>query len=265
MPKNEILIVGDSFTAGVNPRDKNGSSLWPKGGPMINPAFPLWPELFAKKLNMSYRNLACGGRGNQWIYNRVVDNYDGEKLIVVLWSDYDRLDFEKETITLRLDLKKDAFKVNKFYSSLNSARTIERRGKVFDVLHDAGLIDPKYNFEKSIRLVLSFQNFCEVNDVRYFHAQGFHPTSLPSTVFSQHDFLKYFINLKIAWGINDEHFLGWPMFNEIGGFTITDKLDELDPERKRLRVSDEDTHPNIEGNQVIANIFYHFYQGLYND
>ena len=67
MPKNEILIVGDSFTAGVNPRDKNGSSLWPKGGPMINPAFPLWPELFAKKLNMSYRNLACGGRGNQWI------------------------------------------------------------------------------------------------------------------------------------------------------------------------------------------------------
>jgi len=71
--KNQILMVGDSWTAGTRIQAL-GFNTW-----------PIWPELIAKKLNMTFKNYADGGRGNEFIYNQVIDNYDGEELIIVLW------------------------------------------------------------------------------------------------------------------------------------------------------------------------------------
>ena len=90
MSSKNILCCGDSWTAGQTTGD----------GPMVCDFFPLWPEVLAEKLNMGYVNLGCGGRGNEWIYNRIVDNWNGEKIIIVLWAHWDRWDFWKETFIL---------------------------------------------------------------------------------------------------------------------------------------------------------------------
>ena len=60
----------------------------------------------------------------------------------------------------------------------------------------------------------------------------------------------------IFYKMNEDHFYGWPMFSQIGGFRLSDKLNEVDPERKNLRISDEDTHPNTEGHKFIAELLY---------
>ena len=56
-----------------------------------------------------------------------------------------------------------------------------------------------------------------------------------------------------------DNFIGWPIFNSMGGFTIADKLDEhgLD-----LYISRADRHPNKEGHEMIAQLFYDRYRML---
>ena len=44
---------------------------------------------------------------------------------------------------------------------------------------------------------------------------------------------------------------------------MSDKLNKIDPEMKKLRVSDKDTHPNTEGHKFIAELLYDHYVKLY--
>ena len=67
----------------------------------------------------------------------------------------------------------------------------------------------------------------------------------------------------IFYKINEDHFYGWPMFHQIGGFNLSNKLNEADPEQKNLRISAEDTHPNTEGHKFIAELLYDHYESVY--
>ena len=83
--------------------------------------------------------------------------------------------------------------------------------------------------------------------------QAFHTSPVRKDILDSPQF--DFINSK---------FMGWPMYREIGGKTMWDKLDEVDPEQVRLRVSSEDLHPNGEGHEYMAEIFYNKYRKIYN-
>ena len=54
--------------------------------------------------------------------------------------------------------------------------------------------------------------------------------------------------------------LGWPILEDIGGWTIDTWLDKVDGSKKRgkskLRISETDSHPNEEGHKRIANKLY---------
>ena len=63
--------------------------------------------------------------------------------------------------------------------------------------------------------------------------------------------------------IDRKKFVGWPMYRELGGSTIWDKLDEVDPDWIKLRVSKEDLHPNDKGHEYIAEILYDAYKKIY--
>ena len=62
--------------------------------------FPVWPELLAKELDMRCINLGKRGLGNDYILNSIIDKLATEKnkvgLVVVMWSDFARIDFEVE-------------------------------------------------------------------------------------------------------------------------------------------------------------------------
>ncbi len=79
----------------------------------------------------------------------------------------------------------------------------------------------------------------------------------------QTNLIHNFIDHPLLDSILEKHFLGWPIYREIGGKTMWDKLNEVDPTMTKLRVSALDTHPNDEGHEYIAEFLYDKYKEIY--
>ena len=47
--------------------------------------------------------------------------------------------------------------------------------------------------------------------------------------------------------IDESRFVGWPIFENIGGWCINDVLNNSDD----VRISEEDWHPNNKGHEII--------------
>jgi hypothetical protein len=251
---DRILCIGDNWTAGTIENDVPVDQ-------MVSDLFPLWPELLAEKMNMGYVNLSCGGRGNEWIYNRVIDNWNGEKIVIVLWAQWDRWDFCRETFILNQFSKGTSIGLQS-----NKKEILARRKMVQDALLKADFVSAKHNLEKSMRWMYSLQNFCKVNNIKYIQGQTFYP----SITTAGWGGLQHFAENKIHTHIDEDNFIGWPIYPKLGGFTMSDKLNEVDPEMKDLRVSDDDgtyrwgkTNPNEDGHKLIAKVLYDYYQNLY--
>ena len=230
-----LIASGDSWTAGSY-RQKLDS-------------FPYWPEILADKLDMNFINVGLGGKGNEFIYARMIDKLCETKKIglsVCLWSHVDRWDLWRCT-----------FPINpKYRNNINDWRYYERHNKFIDALHEHGdLVDGGYNLLKSIRWYHAFQNHCELQNIPYLQMQAFNsgPDMFRKELFDsrQFDFIK------------DNKFVGWPMYRQLGGSTMWDELDDVDPEQVKLRVSKEDLHPNREGHEYMAEILYDKYMEIY--
>ena len=249
-----LIASGDSWTAGTNVRDQYGKAVfWVNGkknpSKYVNPEFPLWPEVLAKNLGMKYLNVGRGGSGNEFIYNRMIDalvEEDNIGFAVCFWSHFDRVDFAKHTIKLNpmiLDSFKDTF----------PKHLKIKQQEVIDVMYKHDMADGIWNFEKSLRWMLAFQNHCEASNIPYIQAQAFYPTF-------QEECPRLLLEHPIYDHIKENHFIGWPIYKELGGFSLSDKIGN------NLRVNwPIDMHPNQEGHELIANVFYNRYQELYDD
>ena len=99
----------------------------------------------------------------------------------------------------------------------------------------------------------AFQNHCEASSIPYIQAQAFYPTF-------QEECPRLLLEHPIYDHIKENHFIGWPIYKEVGGFSLSDKIGN------NLRVNwPIDMHPNQEGHELIANVFYNRYQELYDD
>ena len=239
MVKKILIASGDSWTGGSKHQKKD--------------PFPYWPEILANKLNMNYINVGKGGMGNEFIYNQMIDTLCTTKrigLAICLWTQADRWDFFQWT-----------FKVNpKNSHPLKGVKTsiAKRHQKVMDAIFEhGGLADGAHNLLKSIRWFYAFQNHCELHSIPYLQMQAFAPT-FPSDVL-----IKGLLDSVQVDLIDDDKFVGWPMYEELGGKTVWTMLDNVDPEQTKLRVSKEDLHPNDKGHEYTAEILYDKYKEIY--
>ena len=204
-----LIASGDSWTSGSKEQEKD--------------SYPYWCEILANKLNMKCINVGRSGKGNEFIYNHMIDTLCVTKqvgLAVCMWSDFDRLDFFDRTVRTYPNFRSGEFN----------------------------------NLYKSIRYIHAFQNHCELNKIPFLQTQGIFPTQECNKEFldsAQFDF------------IDDKKFVGWPMYRELGGSTMWNKLDEVDPDCIKLRVSKEDLHPNDKGHEYISEILYDKYKEIY--
>ena len=235
MFKKILIASGDSWTGGSKHQKKD--------------PFPRWPEILANKLNMDCINVGKGGTGNEFIYNQIIDKLCATRrigLAICLWSHVDRWDLWKWT-----------FVVNpKYPGNILHWKEQERHKKFLDAIYEhEDLANGGYNLLKSIRWYHAFQNHCELQNIPYLQMQAFEsgPDGTRKELFDspQFDF------------IDDNKFIGWPMYREIGGRTMSDKLDEVDPEQVKLRVSKEDLHPNDKGHEYMAEVLYDEYKKIY--
>ena len=204
---------------------------WTAGSSRMNQKY-VWPIILAKKLDMDCVNVGKGGVGNEYIYNRIIDKLCTTKrigLAICLWTDFDRWDFYSSTFQLQ----------PKF-----------RHGELF-------------NLEKSIRWIHAFQNHCQLKDIPFLQMQSLPPTEDVAPSAGASVYMKGLLKTAQFDLIDRKKFVGWPMYRELGGSTIWEKLDEVDPDWIKLRVSKEDLHPNDKGHDYIAEILYDAYKKIY--
>ena len=93
-----------------------------------------------------------------------------------------------------------------------------------------------------------------MNKIPFLQTQGIFPTQ---------ECDKEFLDSAQFDLIDRKKFIGWPMYSELGGSIMSNKLDEVDPDQTKLRVSKEDLHPNNKGHEYIAEILYDAYKKVY--
>ena len=207
--------------------------------------FPIWPDLFGVKVT----NLAKCGLGNDYILNSIVDRVSIEKFdfVIAMWTEFARVDFE--------------FNDNEYKHEKLPWTTVQGEGKFLlntsklSTDFDGTLIYHKpFNYElfvkRALRTFYIFQQVMENMNIPYLQVAGCR--SMPISL--NNNIAKFIINSPIVDKIDYRRFVGWPIFPEIGGWCMDDKLDELDPSRTELRIGGGDNHPNEEGHRHIFNI-----------
>ena len=183
-----------------------------------------WSEYLADMLGMDVVNVGLGGVGNEFIYNHIVDKLSSAK-----------------NVGLAIVMWSDPDRKNIYGPGSKTVKIASLPGPT--------------SMMKSLRWFNAFQNYCESNKIPYMQCSAFNPVT--------NDIVSQIIDHPVFYKMNEDHFYGWPIFHQIGGFNMSDKLNEIDPEMKKLRVSDEDTHPNTEGHKLIAELLYSHYVKIY--
>ena len=247
MSRKKLIAIGCSFTEHYlnNPMS-----------PDFDHNFPRWPQHLADKLDMECVNLGRCGAGNQQISSKLIDTVLSEKnigLVVLMWSEWIRQDFQDPANGwYSFHPHRDNSETEKYPIDSKSRNSILQYNNTYDVTM------------KSLRHFLIAQML--LKDIPYLMIQGTKvmlKTDKRVSPRFQTSPSATMINSKIFDEIDEKKFIGWPILKQIGGYTVIDILDKVDPERKQLRISDEDSHPNAEGHKIIAQEIYNAYKKIY--
>ena len=228
--------------------------------------FPRWPEHLSDKLDMEYVNLGRTGMGNEYMVSQLLETLMRVKeigLVVIMWSEWQRMDFQIESNSwYSLHPHRDNEEIEKF--------PMNREGRIALLQY----FNVVASVMKNLRQFLIAQKL--LNDVPYLMIQGCCPLVEPMYLHPENnsidweeitrirkEAIKQMLDSPIVDKIKEDKFIGWPIFREIGGFTVDNMLDKIDTKREKLRVSPDDSHPNSEGHEIIAKNIYEQYKKVY--
>ena len=247
--KKILLTSGDSFT------DKNWTS---EMHPDYDTSYPKWPEILADKLGMENVNLGKGGSGNEYIYTSLLEYITNPKnsiddigLVVPAWSQIQRKDYQQgqsgRWVNTRIDPHGDAYSLSnrslKFYLS-------------FQILCE------RYNINYHQVQMINFHHDL-INGLSYGHGKVSRDFSLRNKrIIYPYDKIKDTNRvlqciLEYEKRINTDKFIGWPIAEELGGFTLCSNGSPIFMKHDRsAKVSEYDAHPNKKGHEMIAEYIY---------
>jgi len=245
----KIIVSGDS----VSDLEFRSSS-----HPEMDTSWRKWPEYIAEYLDMELVCLARGGQGNDFVYSTLLDEItktpkDEIGLVIAGWSQGQRRDWQ---ITSADDNLKHSW-----------------RSLPFDK-H----APPESQTRKSLRNFQSLQILCERYDLPciqfqtghlfedYYRAHNMNynkPGQKVDLSDECHNFAKELdsverclsIILSFENIIDTSKFIGWPISEKIGGFSIQNKVlghTLKETLERKLVISEADGHPNAEGQKAIA-------------
>ena len=217
--------------------------------PDLDTSWPKWPELLAKKLNMDYVNLGKSGAGNEYIYRSIL-NYITQNdssnigLVIPAWTQSNRKDYQQGNLGRWTNER------------------IDPNGDVFSWIR------------KTLDYYISFQILCEKYNLTYIHVQMLHPYkdwlsglkprlcdknysstfryTYPGDVEKDNKKILKIIG-QYENIINTKRFIGWPLSDELGGFSLQRKFIG---HKEKTMISKLDNHPNKHGQKVIAEFIY---------
>ena len=178
MSRKKLVVSGDSWTA---------RKRW-SYAKNVSPEYITWPKYLADMLDMNVINVGLAGKGNEFIYNHIVDKLSSVKnvgLTITMWSGPKRWDFVGDK-TIRIDPSI----TTPLKSSLMAYQP------VFDAIIDANLVSAEYNFLKTLRWFNAFQNYCESNNIPYIQCSAFNTMS--------NDIVSQIIDHPVFYKMNEE-------------------------------------------------------------
>ena len=239
---SKLIVSGCSYTDNLYTRDFG---------------FTTWPELLADKLGMECINLGASGAGNDYILSSLMEVMFEKDigLMIAMWSEFERIDFQLHSRFLHGSPEFGWGPGRRGWTSVHMHREQSPEYRK-DVVKNA-FIGKKVGtlpvlVEKSLRIFYTFQILMEKHKIPYLHLMG----TVPCDHNDRPTAIETFFRSIFMDKINENKFIGWPIMSEIGGLNISGFLSELDPEMKKLRISEEDSHPNKEGHEVIADYLY---------
>lgn len=208
----------------------------------LDTSWDKWPTIVANKLNMEVINLGRCGSGNEGIYSRVLDfvsetSIEKIGIILVAWSGYERRDYEIENSGMMNKRRpyEDGPEFQHF-SKHWSNHSYDTEGDLY------------YHMRRSIRYCYSLQVLCERYNIPYKQFQTIRGGSFGR---KESEAIRHLVQSSQYNEINENNFIGWPAFPEMGGFRLCDIIPE-----KHYRISEEDNHPNKIGQEKIAEFIY---------
>ena len=264
MAQNKLIALGCSYT------EHYLHSMHAMG---VDHSFTRWPQLLADKLDMKCVNLGRSGMGNEFMVSKLLDVLHTEKnigLVVIMWSEWQRMDFQYEPSAWHpLHPHRDNEEIEIFPMNKEGRKTLLK------------YFNPVAATMKNLRQFFVAQEL--IKDIPYLMIQGCCPITDPLYIHPEYadidkQPLRFVDNMKevkrirklatkqiidFPLEIDENKFIGWPIFSEIDGYDVDTMLDKLDRKRKKYRVSDNDSHPNGPGHEVISEEIYKVYKKVY--
>lgn len=267
-----LLAGGCSFT---------DANFYPDNG-----NYPKWPELLAKKLNISKTiNTGKAAGSNEHMFGAVIDNIatTKPKAVALLMTSWDRTTpygwpvnpFEAAELLIEKAYPSGKMPVGVIDTLLDHSKEEWLLSKY--VIKHHITIDEIVN--NNLRMLYALQEMCKEQSINLLVAQAFDPIRYSATTklrrinLVPHDerislqlfFPRVVLDSvyfnKIDW---DKISIGGPFFEEINGRTMNDLIwERSDPEVKEHLWIPNDGHPSAKGHEAIAQIFYDEYKKRY--
>lgn len=184
--------------------------------------FPVWPHL----LNEEVDNIGVSGSNNRDIAFSVLHYKNDYDKVLVLWTHWMREIYFIEAI--ENELRPNNIKQAKYF-----CREVDKNKII------------KEQTKHTLMSIFSVQSYLKSKDINYYMMQG-----VPSFYDKTHIEPALEEIDKFEHLIDTDYFYGWPTIVEFGGFNCVDSLNLRD-----YQISEDDEHPNLKGNQMIAEMF----------
>ena len=214
--KFDYLLTSGCSWSDTNQWDNTGKKKIRLPGWEVVDDDQVWPAILAKKLGVPLVNLARRGKGNQYIFDSIIDNLPlgGNPLVCVLWT---------EATRIQLPNNKEIFRPQYVWSKEYSGED-----KLFwNMLMDRGF-DIALVAQQSWRLYSLLEKLCILMDIHYIAGQG----------------------MKM-W--HDNH---WDSFEGTKAPWEFTYMDSFWKDMHELKLIDNTGHPSIKGHEYIAEEFY---------
>jgi len=259
----KLLACGCSYTKYLSyGKDQSIQTLTKENNQPDIPTF--WPEYLANDLGLDYINAGESGAGNDFIFNRAVQQIterDDIEILCIVWTQMFRMNLWNYTQNIDT--------VNVFAHGLSvfskEDPIIYEVAEMFlEKLNSHFWLNKYiYNYFTNISVLIKL---CNRLGIKIIMAQAmmFEPDAggiWTDGVDSNYFFERY---ADIISDINFDpiHIIGWPIVKQFGGTALQDYDTEL--HKPENRVADKDWHPNEKGHRIIANEFLKKYKEIYS-
>jgi len=227
-----------------------------------------WPEELVKlfKNKWDIFNYAISGMGNDYIVTSFFEHigeHGNPDLVVIAWSNSSRLSISTNK---ERDYTYDPIWV--YNQSLNKgnywkAKKHGRESLLFASDYYEKFYPDSYvsfivkNWFKNVFII---QDYCKMHNIPYAFSQAIQPVIIDPLLSEERGIPKgvkkilinTFINHNLEDKINEDNFIGYPTYQEIGGYN----LENVVKEKENLKIGVSDAHPNNDGHSYIGKLYY---------